>query len=92
MSTLMVKVCEECGKQSKTADGWLVIADLDLKCIGTGASLIKKTDVDVCSQGCLLRYISRHLERSICSLQNNHRQEHHSHESDEGEEIRVAYL
>lgn len=68
MSTLVVKVCEECGRQSAMTDSWLVISDLEIKSAGAGESLVRvDSEVDLCSPGCLVRYISRRLEPSMAS-------------------------
>ncbi len=66
MSTLTVKVCEECGKQSVQGDGWLVIADIDIRSMSTDRSLMRaEQSIAICSPGCLLRYISRELEPAM---------------------------
>lgn len=66
MSTLTVKVCEECGRQSVSGDGWLVVSDIDIRSASTNESLVScDSGVDVCSPGCLLRYISRSLEPAM---------------------------
>lgn len=94
MSTLMVKVCEECGKRSDRADGWLVVSRLDVRSSGTGDRLIDDTDVDLCSQGCLLRHVSRQIE----SAAHNHahtrpvQRQAAVVEPEEDQDVRVAYL
>ncbi len=66
MSTLTVKVCEECGSQSASADGWLVIAGLDIRSATTGEVVTRvPAGTDLCSPGCLLRYVSRRLEPAM---------------------------
>ena len=66
MATLMVKVCEECGKQSMTGDGWLVIGGIDIRSANTNEAVVRtEADTDLCSPGCVLRYISRHLEPAM---------------------------
>jgi hypothetical protein len=65
MSTLMVTVCEECGKQSANCEGWLVIESLDLKAAKGVRSFVNERGIDLCSQGCVLRYVSRMMERGV---------------------------
>lgn len=66
MSTLTVRVCEECGIQSANPDGWLVIAGFDVRSATTGEPVTAvPTGADICSPGCLLRYVSRHLEPAM---------------------------
>jgi hypothetical protein len=66
MSTLTVKVCEECGAQSATGEGWLVIADIDIRWARTNQPVIHSEGViDLCSPGCVLRYLSRSLEPAM---------------------------
>ncbi len=68
MSILTVTVCEECGKQSTTCDGWLVIDSLDIRPAKEGGpAYISERGIDLCSQGCALRYVSRSLERAANS-------------------------
>jgi len=65
MSILTVKVCEECGKQTTDGDGWLVMSSIEIRSAGTREGLMcSNIDLDLCSHGCLLRYISRNLERA----------------------------
>ncbi len=64
MSILTVKVCEECGKQTTDGDGWLVMSSIEIRSAGTRDELMcSDVDLDLCSHGCLLRYISRNLEK-----------------------------
>jgi len=66
VATLTVKVCEECGSQSATADGWLVIAGIDIRSAKTGEVVARIAEgTDLCSPGCLLRHISRRLEPAM---------------------------
>lgn len=66
MSTLTVKVCEECGRQSATGEGWLVIADMDIRSARTNQPVVHSEGaVDLCSPGCVLRYVSRCLEPAM---------------------------
>jgi len=65
MSILTVTVCEECGKQSTTCDGWLVIESLDIRAAKAGPLFLSEHGIDLCSQGCALRYVSRSLERAV---------------------------
>ncbi len=63
MSTLTVKVCEECGRRSAKADGWLVVSNMDVRSAKTGESVLSSEQgMDICSPGCLLRYVSRSLD------------------------------
>lgn len=64
MSILTVTVCEECGKQSTNCDGWLIIDSLDVRGAKAGPPFVSERGVDLCSQGCALRYVSRALERA----------------------------
>lgn len=78
MATIVVKVCEECGKQSSSVDGWLVVSALDVKSAGSGRVLVRSDkELDLCSPGCLLRYISRNIDRAsasaACPLLNDRR-------------------
>ena len=59
MSTMMIKVCEECGKQETSRHSWLIIENIDIKSVETNESVISSSNVDLCSPGCLLRYISK---------------------------------
>ncbi len=66
MSTLTIRVCEECGAQSVTADGWLVMENINIRQAKTGCSVLQSDEsVDLCSPGCVLRYISRCLEPAM---------------------------
>ncbi len=66
MPTLIVKVCEECRSQSASGDGWLVISSMDIRSAKTGAGLVQaEKDLDFCSPGCLLRYISSYLVSAL---------------------------
>jgi hypothetical protein len=65
MSILTVTVCEECGKQSTSCDGWLIVDSLDVRGAKSGVPFVSERGIDLCSQGCALRYVSRALERAI---------------------------
>lgn len=63
MSIRTVKVCEECGKQTMNGDAWLVMSDIEIRTAGLRENLVSsKIDLDFCSPGCLLRFVSRSLE------------------------------
>lgn len=62
MSTMMIKVCEECGKQETSRHSWLIIENIDIKSVETNESVIRASHVDLCSQGCLLRYIAKAVD------------------------------
>lgn len=63
MATRTVKVCDECGKQCTSMDSWLVMEGISVRSGKTGKSVVNSdTSVDLCSPGCLLRYISKHIE------------------------------
>jgi len=63
MATLSVKVCDECGKQGTSMDTWMVLEGIEVRSAKTGRSVISSnTGVDLCSPGCLLRYLSKSLE------------------------------
>jgi hypothetical protein len=65
MSRQTIKVCEECGRQTANGESWMVMSSIDVWSAGTRDSLLHSaTDLDLCSPGCLLRYISRALEYS----------------------------
>lgn len=65
MSIRTVKVCEECGKQTTNGESWLVMSSIEIRSAGTNEDLVcSNIDLDLCSQGCLLRYVSRHLEQA----------------------------
>jgi hypothetical protein len=64
MSIRTVKVCEECGKQTTNGDSWLVMSSIEIRSAGTNEELVcSNIDLDLCSPGCLLRYVSRNLEQ-----------------------------
>ncbi|MEN6357044.1 MAG: hypothetical protein ABFD83_08185 [Armatimonadota bacterium] len=64
MSIRTVKVCEECGKQTTNGDSWLVMSSIEIRSAGTHEELVcSNIDLDLCSPGCLLRYVSRNLEQ-----------------------------
>ena len=66
MSTLTVKVCEECGEQTAHWDKWLVVSRFDVKHAVTGESVVQSSgDLDFCSQGCIVRYIARSIEHAM---------------------------
>ena len=66
MSTLVVKVCEVCGNQSVTGDGWLVISSIDIRSANTDEPVVESdAPIDVCSPGCLVRYVSKSLEPAM---------------------------
>jgi len=66
MSTLVVKVCEVCGSQSVTGDGWLVISNIDIRSANRDEPVVQSdAPIDVCSPGCLLRYVSKSLEPAM---------------------------
>jgi hypothetical protein len=76
MSTLVVKVCEACGEQFSQRSAWLVVDALDIKRGGTAETLLHVEDeMDFCSPGCLLRYVSRNVEHAMAH--------HDSHVSDD---------
>lgn len=63
MATRTVKVCDECGKQSTGTDSWLVMEGISVRSAKTGKCVVNSdTSVDLCSPGCLLRYLSKRLE------------------------------
>ncbi|MCE5323685.1 hypothetical protein LLG46_10280 [bacterium] len=65
MSIRTVKVCEECGKQTTNGDSWLVMSSIEIRYAGSNKELFcSNIDLDLCSPGCLLRYISRNLEHA----------------------------
>lgn len=65
MSTRTVKVCEECGRQCGNPIGWLVVSSMNIRSAATDDILVRsEAELDLCSQGCLLRYITRTLERA----------------------------
>ncbi|MHB9038150.1 MAG: hypothetical protein ACYC64_15945 [Armatimonadota bacterium] len=69
MSIRTVKVCEECGKQTTDGESWLVMSSIEIRQAGTRESVVcSNIDLDLCSPGCLLRYVSRNLEHA----QNRH--------------------
>jgi hypothetical protein len=66
MSTLIVKVCEMCGDQFSQRESWLVVDNLDIKRGRTAETLLHVDDeMDFCSPGCLLRYVSRSVEHAL---------------------------
>jgi hypothetical protein len=66
MSTMVVRVCEECGSQSANADGWLVISGFDIRTAKTGEVVIQvPSGTDLCSPGCVLRYVSKQLKPAM---------------------------
>jgi len=70
MSTLTVKVCEECGEQAINPDRWLAVPSIDIRLSKTNRNLLNwSAPMDFCSPGCLLRRISRELGPSM----NGHR-------------------
>jgi hypothetical protein len=65
MSIRTVKVCEECGKQTTDGESWLVMSSIEISVAGSREELVSSnTDLDLCSPGCLLRYVSRNLEQA----------------------------
>lgn len=63
MSKRTIIVCEECGRQTTDGDAWMVMSSINILTSGTRESLVRSAiDLDLCSPGCLLRYISRELE------------------------------
>lgn len=65
MSRQTIKVCEECGRQTTNGDSWLVMSGIDVWSAGTSQVVMHSTtDLDLCSPGCLLRYISKAMEYS----------------------------
>lgn len=73
MSTLVVKVCEMCGQQFPSKDSWLVVDNLDIRRGSTAESLLHVDDqMDFCSPGCMLRYLSRSVEHAV--VHHEHRE------------------
>lgn len=63
MATVMVKVCDGCGKQSANIDGWITVSSLDISAAATGETLARPDrELDMCSMGCLLRYITKRVD------------------------------
>ncbi|MEN6581149.1 MAG: hypothetical protein ABFD54_01720 [Armatimonadota bacterium] len=64
MAIRTVKVCEECGKQTAQGDSWLIMTSIEIMSASNRSDLVhsENIDLDFCSPGCLLRYISRSLE------------------------------
>ncbi|MCE5315614.1 MAG: hypothetical protein ABFD49_03845 [Armatimonadota bacterium] len=64
MSIRTVKVCEECGRQTTDGENWLVMSSIEIRQAGTREDVVcSHIDLDFCSPGCLLRYVSRGLEQ-----------------------------
>ena len=88
MATIMVKVCEECGKQSSSIDGWLTISSVDVRSASSGSEVLQIEDeLDLCSQGCLLRHLSRKL---ALALDNSHGDRGRPQPAPDKERIKVA--
>lgn len=63
MSKRTIIVCEECGRQTTDGDTWMVMSSINILSAATRENLVRSSiDLDLCSPGCLLRYISRELE------------------------------
>lgn len=69
MSTVCVKVCEECSRQSADPRGWLVLDGLHIRSAKTSEKLVGvEGGLDLCSLGCLLRYITRTVDCATSGL------------------------
>lgn len=85
MSTMMIKVCEECGKQETSRHSWLIMENIDIKSVETNESVIKESNVDLCSQGCLLRYIAKAVDAAT----TGHTHVQHEEEDETPRQVRA---
>ena len=66
MSTIIMRVCEECRTHYVGEGGSLVVASMHIKSAKRDEALIDSDkDLDFCSQGCFMRYTAKRLEKAI---------------------------
>lgn len=64
MAILSGYICDECGTQSQVPDRWLMLSALDVRRLLSGTDLLSvSTELDFCSPGCLLRWLSKAVEK-----------------------------
>ncbi len=98
MSTIIMRVCEECGMRYTGESGSLVVASMHIKSAKHDEALIDSDkDLDFCSQGCFMRYTAKRLEKAITDqFRKEHREEQKSdggngHDSEQNADLlRVA--
>ena len=69
MSIITVRVCEECGRNYAENDASLVVAGMDVKSAVSDRTILhSNTDLDFCSPGCMLRYVSKRVEKVVAEM------------------------
>jgi len=88
MSDVMMKACEECGEHSVSWDSWLTVSSLEIRLTKAGDDLIHwDEDLDFCSPGCLLRYVSKSVNQAMACHDAMARRGEPTHEA-----LRMALL
>lgn len=62
MAILKGYICDECGTQVQQPSRWLILRGIELNDLESGREVLSvKSELDFCSPGCVIRWISKHL-------------------------------
>ena len=88
MSTITMRVCEECGMRYVGEGGSLIVKSMQIQSAKPDDMLLdSEKELDFCSQGCFMRYTSKHLEKAITNhLRREHKEEQKKTEGGNGHE------
>jgi hypothetical protein len=66
MAVVKGYICDECGARAQRPDRWLLLQAIDLKDLERGRKILGvKSELDFCSPGCVIRWISKRLSAPI---------------------------